>query len=101
MGETQHQWYSSKGCNCCSFSGSRRQSARWTGFYGVCFFCASRRGLSSEVGMVALEANQISNAIIDSDNKVVIHLCSTENVPPWDCGYSTSWVAQQKMLHSY
>lgn len=71
------------------------------GFYGVCFFCASRRGLSSEVGTAALEANQISNAIIDSDNKVVIHLCSTENVPPWDCGYSTSWVAQQKMLHSY
>lgn len=28
--------------------------------------------------------NQICEAIIESDNKVVIHLCSTEDVPPWE-----------------
>lgn len=29
-----------------------------------------------------LESNNISNAIIENDNRTVIHLCSTENVPP-------------------
>ncbi|KAG5530666.1 hypothetical protein RHGRI_025584 [Rhododendron griersonianum] len=29
--------------------------------------------------------NQISQVIIESDNKMVIKLCSTKNVPPWEC----------------
>lgn len=31
-----------------------------------------------------IEANQINEATIESDNKMVIHLCSMENVPPWE-----------------
>ncbi|KAI8542975.1 hypothetical protein RHMOL_Rhmol08G0182300 [Rhododendron molle] len=32
-----------------------------------------------------ITTNQISQDIIESDNKMVIKLCSTENVPPWEC----------------
>lgn len=32
-----------------------------------------------------LQANHITNGTIESDNKMAIKLCSTENVPPWDC----------------
>ncbi|KAG5555977.1 hypothetical protein RHGRI_006568 [Rhododendron griersonianum] len=32
-----------------------------------------------------INSNQISRAIIESDNKMFIKLCSTENVPPWEC----------------
>lgn len=35
------------------------------------------------VGRILVD-NQVSEAIIESDNKEVIHLCSTEDVPPWE-----------------
>lgn len=42
--------------------------------------------------------NQISDAIIESDNKEVIHLCSTENVPPWE--YATAIVDVRELVYS-
>lgn len=53
-----------------------------------------------------LSANRIKEATIESDNQTIIKLCSTENVPPWECAtivddimklsssalYSFSWV---------
>lgn len=32
-----------------------------------------------------LSANPIKEATIESDNQTIIKLCSTENVPPWEC----------------
>lgn len=30
-----------------------------------------------------IQANNLSQITIESDNKLAIHLCSTESVPPW------------------
>lgn len=41
--------------------------------------------MAARLAGTVLEELQISNAIIESDNKMLIQLCSTENVPPWEC----------------
>lgn len=44
------------------------------------------KALAVRLARQLLDANEISNAIIETHDKVVIHLCSTKNVPPWTLG---------------
>lgn len=61
----------------------------WMGEYAWCMHLRlySLQGEALAVRMAGqmLEANHINNAVIESDNKLVIKLCSTENVPPCEC----------------
>lgn len=57
---------------------------------GICNLVSASNVLQGEAMAIRLagqilKANNIMGASIESDNQSMVKLCSTENVPPWDC----------------